>query len=448
MKKIANIPSNYGKIYTQNQYQTPLHIQQLERIVLNTVLFTENGRLIVTMPPRHGKSEYISKYLPAWYLSNFPDRRIILTSYEASFAFDWAFKAKEVYKYISIYENLPKLKIERMNYWVTEAGGSMTAVGAGGAITGKGADLLIIDDPIKNAEQALSSGQREKLWEWFNAVALTRLEPKGKIIIVQTRWHEDDLAGRLLKTSNKWNLLKMPAIDDDGKALWEERFSVEYLEEIKRQIGTYWWNCLYQQEPISQDNRIFKTEYWRYYDTEVEDGFVIQSWDTAFKTSTLNDYSVCTTWAVADGKYYLLDLYRGKIEFPDLVRQVKAEFDKHKPRIILIEDAASGQSLIQQLRRDTALPIKPVKAEKDKVVRANLILPLLENGLVYLPSNSIKTRDVVEECASFPLGAHDDIVDSITQALSYLQNINPNNKKGIGVFNFKSKKSKIFGALK
>jgi len=446
MKKIANIPSNYGKIYTQNQYQTPLHIQQLEKIVLNTVLFTENGRLIVTMPPRHGKSEYISKYLPAWYLANFPNRRIILTSYEASFAFDWAFKAKEVYKYISIFENLPKLKIERMNYWVTEAGGSMTAVGAGGAITGKGADLLIIDDPIKNAEQALSSGQREKLWEWFNAVALTRLEPKGKIIIVQTRWHEDDLAGRLLKTSDKWTLLKMPAIDGNGKALWEERFSVEYLEEIKRQIGTYWWNCLYQQEPISQDNRIFKTEYWRYYDTEVEDGFVIQSWDTAFKTSTLNDYSVCTTWAVEDGKYYLLDLYRGKIEFPDLVRQVKLEFDKYKPRIILIEDAASGQSLIQQLRRDTALPIKPVKAESDKVVRANLILPLLENGLVYLPSNSIKTRDVVEECASFPLGAHDDIVDSITQALYYLQNIRPNNN-GVGVFNFKSKKSKVFGAL-
>jgi len=400
------------------------------------------------MPPRHGKSEYISKFLPAWYLLNFPEKRVILTSYEASFAFDWCYKTREVYKYLRHFFNAPNLKVERMNYWLTEQNGSMNAIGAGGAITGKGADLLIIDDPIKNAEQALSSGQREKLWEWFNAVALTRLEPKGKIIIVQTRWHEDDLAGRLLKTSNKWNLLKMPAIDDDGKALWEERFSVEYLEEIKRQIGTYWWNCLYQQEPISQDNRIFKTEYWRYYDTEVEDGFVIQSWDTAFKTSTLNDYSVCTTWAVADGKYYLLDLYRGKIEFPDLVRQVKAEFDKHKPRIILIEDAASGQSLIQQLRRDTALPIKPVKAEKDKVVRANLILPLLENGLVYLPSNSIKTRDVVEECASFPLGAHDDIVDSITQALSYLQNINPNNKKGIGVFNFKSKKSKIFGALK
>ncbi len=398
------------------------------------------------MPPRHGKSEYISKYLPAWYLLNFPEKRVILTSYEASFAFDWCFKAREVYQHLRPFFNAPNLKVERMNYWLTEQNGSMNAIGAGGAITGKGADLLIIDDPIKNAEQALSSGQREKLWEWFNAVALTRLEPDGKIIIVQTRWHEDDLAGRLLKTSNKWNLLKMPAIDDDGKALWEERFSVEYLEEIKRQIGTYWWSCLYQQEPISETNQIFKTEYWQYYDKEISSNFIIQSWDTAFKTSTFNDYSVCTTWGVEDGKYYLLDLYRGKIEFPDLVRQVKAEFDKYKPRIILIEDAASGQSLIQQLRRDTALPIKPVKAESDKVVRANLILPLLENGLVYLPSNSIKTRDVVEECVSFPLGAHDDIVDSITQALYYLQNINPNNK-GIGVFNFKSKKSKVFGAL-
>lgn len=446
MKKIANIPSNVAKIYTLNNYSTPYHIQVLEKSVLRTI-FTDSGRLIVTMPPRHGKSEYISKFLPAWYLLNFPEKRVILTSYEATFASDWCYKAREVYQHLRPFFNAPNLKIERMNYWLTEQNGSMNAIGAGGAITGKGADLLIIDDPIKNAEQALSSGQREKLWEWFNAVALTRLEPDGKIIIVQTRWHEDDLAGRLLKTSDKWDLLKMPAINDDGKALWEERFSVEYLLEIKRQIGTYWWNCLYQQEPISETNQIFKSEYWQYYNQEISSNFIIQSWDTAFKTSSLNDYTVCTTWAVEDGKYYLLDLYRGKIEFPDLVRQVKAEFDKYKPRVILIEDAASGQSLIQQLRRDTALPIKPVKAEKDKVVRANLILPLLENGLVYLPSNSIKTRDVVEECASFPLGAHDDIVDSITQALSYLQNINPNNNKGIGVFNFKSKKSKIFGAL-
>lgn len=394
------------------------------------------------MPPRHGKSELISRYFPAWYLGTYPERRIILVSYEADFAASWGRKAKELLEEFG--EELFGIKLNRLSNsayrWdIAETGGGLNATGVGGAITGKGANVLIIDDPVKNDEQANSKTYRNKTYDWFRATAYTRLEPNGAIIIIMTRWHFDDLVGRLLNDSNSddnWEVLSFPAIAEkndflgrvEGEALWETRYPINKLLDIKNQIGSYWFSTLYQQQPIATEYQIFKIEWWKEYQELPKGYFLIQSWDTAFKEKQQNDYSVCTTWLLSDKGYFLVDYWRGKVLFPDLQRQVILQYNKHRPNVVLIEDAASGQSLIQVLQRDTNIPIKAVKAVKDKVTRAHLITPLLESGKVYLPNNARFNADIINECSEFPLGSHDDIVDSIVQALDYLRKRDSGNK--------------------
>jgi len=414
--------------------------------ILNKKLLDVAGgrikRLIVNMPPRHGKSELISKYFPAWYLGTFPDKRIILVSYEAGFAASWGRKSKELLEEYG--ESLFGIKLNRLSNsayrWdILNREGGLNATGVGGAITGKGANILIIDDPVKNDEQANSKTYRDKTYDWFRATAYTRLEPDGAIIIVMTRWHFDDLAGRLINnpdSDDKWEVLSFPAIAKEndilsrniGMPLWESRYPIEKLNKIKNQIGSYWFSALYQQQPIATEYQIFKPEWWQEY-TELPNGYlIIQSWDTAFKEKEQNDFSVCTTWMLSDKGYYLIDYWRGKVLFPDLQRQVVMQYHKHNPNVVLIEDAASGQSLIQVLQRDTKIPIKPIQAIKDKVTRAHLITPLIEAGKVFLPKNASFLADIINECSEFPYGNHDDIVDSITQALSYLKTKNSKNK--------------------
>jgi predicted phage terminase large subunit-like protein len=247
-----------------------------------------------------------------------------------------------------------------------------------------------------------------------------------------TRWNYDDLAGRLINDPNsdeKWEVLDLPAIarDNDilgrreGDALWPNRYSKSKLENIKKQVGSYWFSSLYQQKPMATEHQIFKAEWWQEYSVLPEGQFLIQSWDTAFKEKEQNDFSVCTTWLLAKNGFYLVGFWRGKVQFPDLQRQVIMQYNKYKPGVVLIEDAASGQSLIQVLQRETKLPIKPVKAIKDKVTRAHLVTPLLEAGKVFIPKDATFMADIINECSEFPYGNHDDIVDSITQALDYLR---------------------------
>lgn len=387
------------------------------------------------MPPRHGKSELISRYFPAWYLGTYPDRRIILVSYEAEFAASWGRKTKELLEEYG--KDLFGIKLNRLSNsayrWdVLGHEGGLNATGVGGAITGKGANVLIIDDPVKNDEQANSKTYRDKTYDWFRATAYTRLEPDGAIIVIMTRWHFDDLAGRLLNdpdSDDKWEVLSFPAIAkendslgrDEGVPLWEYRYPVDKLNKIKSQIGSYWFSALYQQQPIATEYQIFKTEWWREYSDLPSGSLLIQSWDTAFKEKEQNDFSVCTTWLLSDKGYYLVDYWRAKVLFPDLQRQVVMQYHKHNPNVVLIEDAASGQSLIQVLQRDTKIPIKPIQAIRDKVTRAHLVTPLIESGKVFLPKNAQFLADIVNECSEFPYGNHDDIVDSITQALDYLR---------------------------
>jgi len=291
---------------------------------------------------------------------------------------------------------------------------------------------LLIDDPLKDHEEANSETVRKALHEWYASVAYTRLMSGGAIIIIQTRWHEDDLAGWLLRehSSENWDVLSLPAIAEqdegfrkEGKALWPERFPLPELEKIRAAIGGRAWASLYQQRPAAAEGAIFKRDWWQFFSSPlpVTMNQIVQSWDTAFKKGTENDFSVCTTWGVAGDGYYLLHLWRGRVEFPELKRVLASLAEQWKPNAILVEDKASGQSLIQELKLSTALPLIPVKADSDKQTRAQAITPLIEAGKVFLPQSAPWVSDFVEEMACFPNGVHDDVVDATTQALNYLR---------------------------
>ena len=307
---------------------------------------------------------------------------------------------------------------------------SYIAAGVGGGITGEGADLLIIDDPVKNAEEAESEVYREKVYQWYITTARTRLQPDASIILVQTRWHMADLAGRLLEDAERdpladqWQVVSFPAIKDD-KALWPERYNIPTLTNIRATIGSKAFESLYQGNPVAAEGNVFKREWWKYYKELPPFKRFIHSWDTAFKDKAQNDYSVNTVWGEAVNGYYLLDMWRQKVEYPELKRTAISMNSRDKPHMVLIEDKASGQSLIQELRRDTAIPLMPVKVDADKSARAYAITPLIESGRVFLPESAPWLHTFLEELSSFPNGEHDDIVDSTTQALRTLGNHRP-----------------------
>jgi predicted phage terminase large subunit-like protein len=387
-------------------------------------------RLFVSMPPRHGKSELISKYFTAWYLGSFPDHRVILTSYEADFASQWGRKSRDI---LEEWGHLFGIELRHdsnaANRWeIKGREGGMQTAGAGGPITGKGANLFIIDDPVKNSEDADSERMREKMWDWYRSTAYTRLEPDAAMLGVMTRWHDDDLAGRILELEgDDWEFINLPALaaDDDplgraeGEALWPERYPREELERIQRTVGSRVWNALYQGLPVPEGGEIMRSEWWHEYDHTVSPDIVVQSWDTAFKSGQDNDYSVCTTWGIAGNDYYLLDLWRGRVEYPELRRVALQLYEKWRPSKVLIEDKASGQSLIQELKKGTPMPLIAVKVDKDKVTRAHAATPLIESGRVLIPKHAPWAATLVKECADFPHGKHDDIVDSVTQFLNH-----------------------------
>jgi predicted phage terminase large subunit-like protein len=408
-------------------------------LIISKLEAVERGeikRLMISMPPRNGKSFITSSIFPAWVLGRHPQHHIIFATYGQELSDDFGrrvrnFIADPVHQ--AIFPNCrlseDSTAAHRFNI---KAGGAYFAVGRGGPITGRGADLLLIDDPIKDREEANSGTIRRALHEWYESVAYTRLMPGGAIIIIQTRWHEDDLAGWLLRehTSENWDVLRLPAIAErdegfrkEGEALWPERFPLSELERIRMAIGGRAWASLYQQRPAAAEGVIFKRDWWQFFSPPltVKLDQIVQSWDTAFKKGTENDFSACTTWGVAGDGYYLLHLWRERVEFPELKRVLASLAEEWKPNAILVEDKASGQSLIQELKNSTALPLIPVKVDTDKQTRAQAITPLIEAGKVFLPQSAPWVSDFVEEMACFPNGVHDDVVDATTQALNHLR---------------------------
>jgi len=392
---------------------------------------TRGSRIIVNMPPRHTKSEFASYLLPAWLIGKNPKLKIIQTTHTAELAVRFGRKVRNQIASPDFNSVFPQVGLRSdsssAKRFHTMQGGTYSAVGAGGAITGRGAHLLIIDDPIKGREDAESETQRRNLVEWYKSVAYTRLQPGGKIIIIQTRWHQDDLAGHILNESAEdWKVLDLPAVDSKNQALWPEAYSKEDLDKIKATVGQRVWQALYQQQPSNDEGSIIKREWWNIYEGEKIPSlsYVLQSYDTAFSTKSSADFSACTTWGVFNARdennvpyaaAILLDAWKERLEYPDLRKRAQESFEEWKPDQVLIEQRASGQSLIQDMRR-SGVPVVTFNPDRDKVSRTHAIAPMFEGGLVFTLDEDW-TKSVLDESGSFPYGKHDDIHDTCVQAL-------------------------------
>lgn len=431
------------------------HLQLLNRKLVE-VAVGRIPRLIVSMPPRHGKSELVSKYFPVWFLGTFPDDRIILASYEADFAASWGAKARDLMESIGL--ELWGLRVRpdarAANHWnlVGHLGGMDTA-GVGGPLTGKGAKVLLIDDPVKNDKEAMSATYREAAWNWATATAYTRLEPGGSVVLIMTRWHEDDLVGRFLRQwrdegGEPWEVLELPALagEDDplgrqpGEPLWPERFDRAALEKIRTTLGAYWWSALYQQRPQPAGGTIFKREWFRYF-TEAGDMYVLhrpdgtthnvpkvecwrfQTVDVAASVATSADYFVVATWAVTPTKdLLLLDVIRTRVEGPDQRGLIRQAFDTWRPSYVGVERVAYQLVLVQELRRQ-GLPVRELVPDKDKVARALVIAARYEGGTVYHRAGAAWLGDWEAELVAFPKGEKDDQVDTASYAGAELARI-------------------------
>jgi predicted phage terminase large subunit-like protein len=405
----------------------------------------EIKNLMVFMPPRHGKSELTSKFFPTWYLSRFPDKRVILTSYEADFASSWGYKVRSL-----IQEHGPtKLGIEiapnssARDRWdiLGHYGGMMTA-GVGGAITGKGADLLIIDDPVKNAEQAQSKRLREKTLDWYKSTAYTRLEPGGAVVVIQTRWHDADLSGALLEDEgHKWKVINLPALAGlndplgrkPGEALFRQRFDEAALADIKETLGPYWWAALYQQTPQDEEGAIFKTQFFQYATLTggvidlgerkylYDDCEIFQTCDPAATKSSKADYFVLATWAkTPENDLVLLDLLRLRLESPDQVKLFWQQFRKWRPASQWVETVGAGKILYQFLDKE-GLPVKELKpGTRDKVTRAIPAAARMAAGRIYFRAGAPWIQELEDELLAFPNGTHDDQVDNVSYAFQVM----------------------------
>lgn len=395
-------------------------------------------RLIINIPPRYSKTEIAVVCFMAWAMGKQADAEFIHTSYSARLAANNSFRAREMVRSEWYQEIFPNTRLlagsEAKDDWRTTVGGVVYATGSYGTITGYGAGKMredaafggafVIDDPHK-ADEATSDVMRQNVIDWFQGTAESRTNDPARtpIIVIMQRLHQVDLAGWLLAGGNgeEWEHLCIPAMDADETPLWPEKHDRAKLR-VMEQSSPYVFAGQYMQRPAPLGGGIFKINWWQFYRPGAlpQVKRIIHSWDTAFKTKASNDYSVRTIWAECERGYYLLDLWKQKVEFPELKRMVSSFPADHKPHAVLIEDKASGQSLIQEMRRDTMLPLVPVKVDTDKVARAFAVTPLIESGRVFLPEGAPWLAEYVASLATFPNGAHDDDVDSTTQALAYM----------------------------
>jgi len=395
-------------------------------------------RLIINMPPRHTKSEFASFLLPAWFLGKYPGKKIIQTSNTAELAVGFGRKVRNLVdsdQYSKIFPNVNlRSDSKAAGRWATNAGGEYFAIGVGGTVTGKGADLLIIDDPHSEQEAALAATSPEifdKVYEWYTSGPRQRLQPGGSIVVVMTRWAKRDLTGKILqsmadKDGETWEVIDFPAILPSGNPLWPEFWPLEELEALRSELPAGKWNAQYQQSPTSEEGAIVKREWWREWteDRPPKCEFIIQSWDTAFTKSERSDYSACTTWGVFylnenanDPNVILLDAYKKRMEFPELKEKAFNHYKEWSPDAFIVEAKASGAPLIFELRA-MGIPVSEFTPSRgnDKMVRINSVSDLFASGKVWAPSTRW-ADELIEEMAAFPNSDHDDLVDSSTQAL-------------------------------
>lgn len=393
-------------------------------------------RLIINMPPRHTKSEFASYLLPAYVMGHKPDTKIIEATHTGELAVRFGRKVRNLMDMDRYKEIFPDVTLQAdskaAGRWDTNKGGEYFAVGVGGAMTGRGANLLIIDDP-HSEQDALSELALDNAWEWYTSGPRSRLQPGGAVIIVMTRWGTKDLTARLLKQqgspkADQWEIIEFPAILPSGKPLWPGFWTIDELNAVKASLSVQKWNAMYQQQPTNDEGAILKREWWRIWqhDDPPPCDYLIQSYDTAYSRKETADYSVITTWGVfypdqdSGPNIILLGVRRGRWDFPELKRIAKDEYRQWNPDNVLIEAKATGTVLQQELRR-MGIPVTMYspggrKSGTDKVSRANSVAPMFESGMVWAPDLEW-AQELIEECAAFPNGDNDDMVDSTTQAL-------------------------------
>jgi len=432
------LPHTFATVMSGGLWVPFKHLILLSHII-TAAIARGNGRIIISLPPRHGKSWFLSQWLPAWFLSMWPDKKVILSTYEANFAATWGRRVRNIIKQdghkvgVSLAEDATA-----SNNWETQQGGGMMTAGIGGPITGKGFHLGLIDDAHKNWQEAQSYTIRNMIKDWFDSTFYTRAEPGATIVVLMTRWHEDDLIGYLMreKRDDGWLHVRIPAIAEDwngeedvlgrqvGEALCPERYDITALNRIKANMTPMMWNALFQQRPAPMEGSIFLRKNWKTYKIAPPCYFKLQSWDTASKKNWDSAYSVCQTWGVSSQGAILIDQWRGRVEFPQLRRMAEIQYLKHRPNVVLIEDRDSGQALIQQLQQDTIMPILPIYPDLDKTIRAQAVSPMHEAGRVFVPDPTLPGNtwvgDFIESCATFPNGLWKDEIDSMSQALTYI----------------------------
>jgi predicted phage terminase large subunit-like protein len=399
----------------------------------------ELKRLIINMPPRHTKSEFASYLLPAWFLGRFPHKKVIQTAHTAELSVGFGRKVRNLVD-SEVYHNIfPHLSLssdsKAAGRWNTSKGGDYFAIGVGGAVTGKGADLLIIDDPHSEQEAALAQVNPDiydKTYEWYTSGPRQRLQPGGAIIIVMTRWSLRDLTGQVIKSAaarggDDWEVIEFPAIMPSGNPLWPEFWKLDELEKLRAELPNGKWMAQYQQQPTSDNSAIVKREWWKIWEHEDPPpcDYILQTWDTAFEKHNRADYSACTTWGIwyndEDGgqaNIILLNAFKERMEWIELKKTAFEHYKDWQPDSILIEKKATGAPLIYEFR-SMGIPAQEFSPGKgnDKVSRLNAVSDLIASGKVWVPQTRW-AEELVDEIASFPAGEHDDLVDATTLALA------------------------------
>lgn len=401
----------------------------------------ECKRLIINMPPRHTKSEFASYLLPAWFLGKYPHKKIIQCSHTAELAVGFGRKVRNLVDtdaYKAIFPDLALASDSKAaGRWNTNKQGDYFAIGIGGAVTGKGADVLIIDDPHSEQEAALAEVNPDiydKTYEWYTSGPRQRLQPGGSIVIVMTRWSKRDLTGQILKDASanesigEWEVIEFPAILPSDKPLWPEFWELEELLKVKRDVPNSKWMAQYQQNPVSESAAIVKREWWQEWDRDTPPpcDFILQSWDTAFEKSQRADFSACTTWGVFyapddngidQANIILLNAFRDRMEFPELKRVAIEEYREWSPDSVIIEKKASGAPLIYEMRA-MGIPVQEFTPTRgnDKISRLNAVSDLFASGRVWAPATRW-AEEVIDEVAEFPAGSHDDFVDTVSMAM-------------------------------
>lgn len=436
-----NLPKTPAQFAVQYSHGVWKHAMHLDFISDHLVQMEQRElrRLLVSLGPRHGKSLLIDTYFPAWWLSQHPKDKIILVGYNETFARQWGADVRDL---IIEYGEELNLRINpdrtAANDWALTTGGGMICVGYGGSLMGKGADVMILDDVVKSAEEADSQLYRDKMWEWFQSSALTRLQPNGVIVGVMTRWHQDDLFGRIIDNyGESWEIVNIPSLAEEndplgravGEPLWPEFHTDDPTYEVRKgSMSPFWWSALHQGRPTPEGGGILKRDWWQYYDSLPEDPEQwIQTWDLALKDQEVNDYSVGQVWCRKGADIFLAGSVRGHFNMGEVIWHMK-NFSRKYPKAVakLVEDTAMGPALKSTITHDVpgVIPI-PVKNTAKKS-RAEACVPFLMGSNVFLPQRVDGTKDrwvweFVEECAQFPKAAYDDQVDAFTQAVAWLQ---------------------------